>query len=197
MVGLVTSMVDQWQAVEALIEAPVPLPEGLVKTRYHGDLHLGQVVVVKDDFQILDFEGEPIRDLSERRAKQCPLKDVAGMVRSFNYVACAAVSANLETHGESRVDLAGIATKWEADSLHAFMAGYRMGIVDCPSVPHEAEAQEGLLALFTLEKALYEIVYEAANRPNWLHIPIQGVARLVGWDLDSEGGGGQTAEDAS
>ncbi|WP_413203762.1 maltose alpha-D-glucosyltransferase [Rhodospirillum sp. A1_3_36] len=194
MVGKVTAMVDQWQAVDALIETPIPLPEGLVKTRYHGDLHLGQVVVVKDDFQILDFEGEPIRGLSERRAKQSPLKDVAGMVRSFNYVACAAVAANLETHGESRVDLAGLAAQWEAGCLQAFMVGYGLGIAACPSVPHEAESLEGMLALFTLEKALYEVAYEAANRPTWLHIPIQGVARLVDWPLDEDGEDGQSGE---
>ncbi len=188
MAGRVKGMLEDWKAVEALIDAPLDLPEGMVKTRYHGDLHLGQVVVVRDDFHILDFEGEPVRAVAERRAKQCPLKDVAGMVRSFNYAAWAAIDAYRTNNPGCRVDLEALANRWEVETLQAFMTGYGIGVVDCPSVPQEEDALNGLLALFTLEKALYEVVYEAANRPAWLHIPINGMARLVGWTLPEPDG---------
>jgi maltose alpha-D-glucosyltransferase/alpha-amylase len=182
--GQVEALLERWDEVEAAIDRPFPLPDGLVKTRHHGDLHLGRVVVVRDDFHILDFEGTPLRGLADRRAKDCPLRDVATMARSFNYAAWATIFSLEDAQGEARVDLAALAAEWEAEALGAFMAGYGQGIAGCPSVPHEAEALEGLLSLFTLEKALYEVSQEAAHRPNWLRIPIRGVARVVGWNLD-------------
>jgi maltose alpha-D-glucosyltransferase/alpha-amylase len=106
------------------------------------------------------------------------------MARSFNYAAWATIFSLEDAQGEARVDLAALAAEWEGEALGAFMAGYGQGIAGCPSVPHEAEALEGLLSLFTLEKALYEVSQEAAHRPNWLRIPIRGVARVVGWNLD-------------
>jgi maltose alpha-D-glucosyltransferase/alpha-amylase len=164
----------------ALVEGIVPTVEGdLVKTRIHGDLHLGQVLRTGDDFQIIDFEGEPRRSLDERRAKQSPLRDVAGMLRSFDYAAWSA-QFTLAEHGVERTDrIAAHAEAWRRMASAAFLASYRRTIAGTPGHPRTAAGADRLLALFLLEKACYEIVYEAANRPGWLCIPIRGVAALL------------------
>ncbi|ABC22405.1 maltose alpha-D-glucosyltransferase [Rhodospirillum rubrum] len=178
--GLVTRLLDCWERIDARVDAPISLAEGLVKTRIHGDLHLGQVVVVRDDFHILDFEGEPVKGLSERRDKHCPLKDVAGMLRSFDYAAWSAALSFRQTHAEVRIDVLPALGVWQEEIREAFLAGYDRAIAGCPSVPALEEGRRDLLSLFMLEKALYEVSYEAANRPDWLRIPIGGVLRLLG-----------------
>ncbi|MFL5333332.1 MAG: phosphotransferase, partial [Geminicoccaceae bacterium] len=144
-----------------------------VSTRLHGDFHLGQVLVADDDVFIIDFEGEPMRPLDERRGKHSPLRDVAGMLRSFAY---AAASARLELTGGAE---AGWLDEW-ADAMSAgFMNAYQARVGDCPSVPTDPGDRERLLHLFLLEKALYELRYELANRPAWLSIPITGILGLL------------------
>jgi maltose alpha-D-glucosyltransferase/alpha-amylase len=161
--------------IEALAEADI----GASKTRIHGDYHLGQVLVAQNDFYLLDFEGEPARPLAERRAKSSPLKDVAGMLRSFDYAAFAAVVGLSEAHPGSADVVRSLAEAWRQASAEAFLNAYRATIAGCPSYP-ESDAEAGrLLALFLLEKALYEICYEAANRPNWIRIPLKGVTNLL------------------
>ena len=166
---------DCYARIDALTEPPVRA----LKTRVHGDYHLGQVLVAQNDFYILDFEGEPARPLAERRAKSSPLKDVAGMLRSFDYAAWAAVTSLTEVHPGTGEIVRTLAEAWRQASAAAFLDGYRETIAGCPSYPEDAAEAERLLNLFLLEKALYEICYDAANRPLWVRIPLKGVTSLL------------------
>jgi maltose alpha-D-glucosyltransferase / alpha-amylase len=152
---------------------------GVVKTRHHGDYHLGQVLVVGNDFQIIDFEGEPARPLAERRRKHSPLRDVAGMLRSFDY----AIRSALMDLGAGRADqlerLEPWVRLWEERTRRAFLDGYQEGVGDAASYPEDGEHARALIELFTLEKALYEIRYELDNRPDWVGIPIKSVLDLL------------------
>jgi maltose alpha-D-glucosyltransferase/alpha-amylase len=166
-------------ACYARIDAPTEAGVRAAKTRIHGDYHLGQVLVAQNDFYILDFEGEPARPLAERRAKSSPLKDVAGMLRSFDYAAWAAVTSLVEVHPGSAEVVRSLAEGWRQASAQAFLEAYRETITSSPSWPESEAEADRLLDLFLLEKALYEICYEAANRPNWIPIPLKGVANLL------------------
>ncbi|MGQ9368857.1 maltose alpha-D-glucosyltransferase [Azospirillum sp. A39] len=157
-------------------------PLRAVKTRIHGDYHLGQVLRAQNDFYIIDFEGEPAKPLEERRAKRSPLVDVAGMLRSFNYAAWSAVFRLDEQaleQGAAPSRLQEGARDWERRTVVSFLSAYRATIEGCPSWPDDEESGKRLLALFLMEKALYEIAYEAANRPGWLCIPVKGVLGLL------------------
>jgi len=149
------------------------------RTRLHGDFHLGQVVVVQDDVQILDFEGEPARPLAQRRAKGSPLKDVAGMLRSFNYAAWAALLDHAAGQPDLLEKLRPEALEWERRTRETFLGHYEAAIDGCASYPDDEEGRRRLLRLFLFEKVFYEIGYEAANRPDWLRIPLAGLARLL------------------
>jgi maltose alpha-D-glucosyltransferase/alpha-amylase len=167
-------------ALLARIRAATPAAADLVKTRCHGDLHLGQVMAASDDFFIIDFEGEPSRPLAERRAKSTPLRDVAGMLRSFDYAAAAALRERSAIRPEMAGALRPLSEDWRRRVKRAFLAGYRAAIGDCPSFPREEALFGQLLDLFTLEKALYEVCYEAANRPEWIQIPLADVVEMIG-----------------
>jgi maltose alpha-D-glucosyltransferase/alpha-amylase len=159
------------------IEALAPKLDGLAKTRFHGDLHLGQVLAAQDDFVIVDFEGEPGRTLEERRAKSSVLKDVAGMLRSFSYAAHAAA---LRRHpGTAADDHIGLLAGWEREASHHFLEGYRKAAAGLASVPADDGSFRALLDLFLVEKALYELRYEIANRPDWVEIPLRGLLELA------------------
>jgi maltokinase len=137
--------------------------------RHHGDYHLGQVMHTADgDWVVLDFEGEPARTLIERRRKRSPLRDVAGMLRSFAYVAIASELL----HG------APAPAGWEAQVRAAYLDGY-LEETDQSLLPPGRAAVERLLAVFELEKAVYELRYELDNRPDWVKIPVAGIARLL------------------
>ncbi len=151
-----------------------------LKTRYHGDYHLGQVLLAHNDFVIIDFEGEPARTLEERRIKHTPLKDVAGMLRSFNYAAYAALFDATEDQPPDVAQLEPRAQAWERLTTEAFLAGYAEGARNCPAYPRDADHARRLIELFTLEKAFYEVRYELANRPKWLGIPVKGLLALLG-----------------
>ncbi|HWH81753.1 MAG TPA: alpha-amylase, partial [Burkholderiaceae bacterium] len=165
-------------ALSARIEhATAAPPAGALKTRIHGDYHLGQVLLTKNDFVIVDFEGEPARSVALRRAKQSPLRDVAGMLRSFAYASASAL--RLETlNDDERAALRAPAAVWEAQTRAAFMNGYTAsaggGMLDA-----DAGGASGLLPLFELQKALYELRYELTNRPEWVGIPLAGILALV------------------
>ncbi len=161
--------------IVARIAAP-PLAETVSKTRYHGDYHLGQVLVAGDDLVIVDFEGEPGRPPEVRRRKSSPLRDVAGMLRSFNY---AAVAALLEADRSDAERLEPLAREWERRCSAAFLSGYRTTIAGCRSYPADAAQAAALLDLFALEKACYELSYELANRPAWLRIPLAGIEAVL------------------
>ncbi|BAN36236.1 trehalose synthase [Sulfuricella denitrificans skB26] len=152
-----------------------------VKTRLHGDLHLGQVLICLDDFLLIDFEGEPQRTLEERRAKHSALRDVAGMLRSFDYARHAALQQSA-TVGSDPDRLARVARLWEQSMRKGFLQIYGQVAVEgelYASVT-EFEAAAKLLDLFELEKALYELRYEMDNRPDWIGVPLAGIAGLAG-----------------
>ena len=175
----VRSLLGRWQLIEAAAEAVRGRDFGVVKTRLHGDLHLGQVVVVRDDFDIIDFEGEPLRSMDERRTKGSPLKDVAGMLRSFDYAASTALHRRPEVRPGGGELLRQALASWRRKVVGRFLEGYRTAIGDCPSVPAGDAEFQALLDLFMLEKVLYEIRYEAANRPDWLAIPVHGALAML------------------
>jgi maltose alpha-D-glucosyltransferase / alpha-amylase len=149
------------------------------KSRYHGDLHLGQVLLTADDFLITDFEGEPARPIEERRRKSSPLRDVAGMLRSFDYARAVALerAAALRPDLFERLDIAF--AQWHREARRAFLAGYRTGSGGARNVPADEREFKGLSVLFEIEKALYELRYEIANRPSWIAVPAQGLIALA------------------
>jgi maltose alpha-D-glucosyltransferase / alpha-amylase len=183
--GAARTAAEQLLAAEAAARAAVDRlargPLDAVKIRVHGDYHLGQVLNVKNDWAIIDFEGEPSRPLEERRAKRSALVDVAGMIRSYSYVVQSAVADARAAlpEGGSDARLAAVAAAWERAVAGAFLAAYRDSIAGSAVWPAGEGAGERLLGLFLLEKAFYEIVYEAANRPDWLAIPVKGVLELL------------------
>jgi len=160
----------------ALIDAcAAPKGAGL-KTRHHGDYHLGQVLIANNDFVIIDFEGEPSRPLAETRRKHSPLRDVAGMLRSFSY---AKWSVRSRQDGGATAKDSALLDAWEADVRRAFLAAYAEATKGS-GLYASFEDVAGLLALFELEKVLYELRYEINNRPNWVHVPLSGVLAMLG-----------------
>jgi len=174
---------DQLLASRTLLlertQLPPDIDTALVKTRYHGDLHFGQVLVTGNDFVVIDFEGEPLRSIEERRRKHCPLRDLAGLLRSASYAAHSAVERSAEREHERRGELVRLAADWEAAAAAAIRAGYLSTAGDLPSVPHSKSAFDALLERFLIEKALYEIRYELEHRPRWTAIPIRGLIGLL------------------
>lgn len=147
---------------------------GLIKMQIHADYHLGQVLKTPDGIAILDFEGEPSRPLSERNAKQSPLQDVAGMLRSLHYAAVAAAGP-ADQSAEAQRRLAA-AEAWAQQAQARFQATW---LQHCAVAPADSAAGNRLLELFQLAKALYELRYELSNRPNWTGIPLAGIDRLM------------------
>ncbi len=150
-----------------------------VRTRFHGDFHLGQVLRRGRDFFLIDFEGEPARALSERRLKRSPLRDVAGMIRSFHYAAHSA----LRTYGSIRPEDAELleawAEAWYGAVSGAYLNSYLFTVEDADFVPKDRKQFETLLRCFLLEKAVYEAGYELNNRPEWISVPLRGIERLL------------------
>ena len=154
------------------------LGAGAMKTRVHGDYHLGQTLRSKGDFVRLDFEGEPARPLHERRAKQSPMKDVAGMLRSFSYAAYAALANATARLPQDYDRLLPWARLWEAAVSAEFLHSYRKVAAGSAVVPEAEAAFRQLLDVYLLDKALYELVYELNNRPTWVRIPLSGILQL-------------------
>jgi maltose alpha-D-glucosyltransferase/alpha-amylase len=152
--------------------------ESLQRIRVHGDYHLGQVLQVRTDYVILDFEGEPARPLADRRAKQSPLRDVAGMLRSLSYAAYAALLNYAARRPEDFQSLQPWARVWEGSTGAEFLRAYRAAARDADFLPHDPGTFRQLLAIFLLDKALYELSYELNNRPEWVRIPLMGILSL-------------------
>ncbi|MFQ5991099.1 MAG: hypothetical protein ACE5NA_01565 [Nitrospiraceae bacterium] len=165
------------RSLESLADLTLLLKRPVDRIRIHGDYHLGQVLKTETDFVILDFEGEPARLLAERRKKACPLKDVAGMLRSFNYAAHVALQN--ERSGLQRSQ--AVAKAWEAAVTRSFLEGYfaeaRPGEVRF--LPASREDAMRVARVFQLEKAIYELHYELQNRPDWIAIPLHGLRELL------------------
>ena len=147
------------------------------RIRTHGDYHLGQVLrTTTGDFMIIDFEGEPARTLEERRHKMSPLRDVAGMLRSFSYAAATMAAAEKTLDMPTR-ELRS--ARWERDVRAEYLAGFLAASGRAPLLPTDEENLRALVALFETEKAFYELSYELNNRPEWVGIPMKGIARLM------------------
>jgi maltokinase len=141
--------------------------------RVHGDYHLGQVLRTDAGWYVLDFEGEPARPIDDRRRPSSPLKDVAGMLRSFHY---ASAVARTERDEDA---LEGLAAAWEMRNRQAFLRGYMRAAGDGAILPADPESTAVVIAAFELEKAVYELGYERAHRPDWIHIPLAALRRLT------------------
>ncbi len=150
------------------------------KIRVHGDYHLGQVLWAEGDYIVLDFEGEPARPVEQRRRKQSPLKDVAGMIRSFSYAAYAGLFGHIASRPTELERLEPWARVWQTWTTAAFLRGYFASADGAPFIPAEPSQRDTLLELFVIDKALYELNYELNNRPDWVRIPLQGIVDLLG-----------------
>jgi maltose alpha-D-glucosyltransferase/alpha-amylase len=151
------------------------------RIRCHGDYHLGQVLYTGKDFVIIDFEGEPARPLSERRIKRSPLRDVAGMIRSFHYAAHSALlhQSSLALKPEDLLALGHWAQFWYVWVSSSFLMSYLNGVEQTQLLPDDPEQLKILLDVYLLEKAIYEIGYELNNRPHWLNVTFQGILQLL------------------
>ncbi len=149
------------------------------RIRIHGDFHLGQILRAKNDFVLLDFEGEPARPLHERRRKQSPLKDVAGMLRSFSYAAGSALNTYAERYPHQRHSLEPWARLWENSVASEFLRAYiETASANRDLLPEPAQA-DLVLRAYLIDKALYELLYELDNRPGWVRIPLSGLLALT------------------
>ncbi|MGH9378842.1 MAG: phosphotransferase, partial [Terriglobia bacterium] len=154
------------------------------RTRVHGDYHLGQVLFTGTDFVIIDFEGEPERPLGERRSKQSPLRDVAGMFRSFHYAASSVLlprtsDAAGDAAPERMALLDAMGRTWRLWVSAQFLKAYLETAGNAGFVPQDREELKRLLNVFLIDKAVYEIVYELRNRPSWVTIPLDGILELL------------------
>ncbi|MEZ5114770.1 MAG: maltose alpha-D-glucosyltransferase [Candidatus Nanopelagicales bacterium] len=170
-------------ALYAAIEAVKGERIGALRIRVHGDYHLGQVLFTGRDFMIIDFEGEPAKSLSQRRIKRSPLRDVAGMLRSFHYAAYTGLSEhvvqnNVQDEAEVMPTLVGAARFWTSWVSASFLTSY-LGTAGPTLLPEGQEASEVLLRSFLLEKAAYEVAYELNNRPAWVGVPLRGMLHLL------------------
>ncbi|WP_128255730.1 maltose alpha-D-glucosyltransferase [Falsirhodobacter deserti] len=153
-------------------------------SRIHGDYHLGQVLLAQNDVAIIDFEGEPARTLAERRAKSSPLRDVAGMLRSFDYAAMTVIARQRQSFGQgAERELERVET-WRQTAMREFQTAYAEHSREVASLPADAAARKTLLDFFLLHKAVYEAGYELGNRPAWVGIPLKGILDLLGRDAE-------------
>jgi len=159
----VAPIAGRGDAVRDLLRGLASLGSVGRRIRHHGDLHLGQVLLAKGDWLVIDFEGEPARPLPERRGKRSPLRDVAGMLRSFTYAASVAGVSHTGVEDQARAE---------------FLEGYLEAVQGTGLLPPR-EATERLLRIFELEKAVYELRYELTHRPDWVPVPVAGIVRLL------------------
>jgi maltose alpha-D-glucosyltransferase/alpha-amylase len=184
--GEVTHLHELEKSIDERIGKLSAAGKGALTTRTHGDFHLGQILVVQDDAYIIDFEGEPARPLEERRGKHSPLRDVAGFLRSLHY---AAAMARRGEDGLAPIEDEGFGeylTRFRERSSKVFLEAYR-AVLDAATVRWvDAASLAPLLELFVIEKAAYEVSYEAANRPGWLDVPLLGLLRAASGDTANE-----------
>ena len=175
-----TDFVEQADDLRASARQLAHAASGLARqTRVHGDFHLGQVLVTPGDATLIDFEGEPAKTMEQRRAKSSPFRDVAGLLRSFDYAAASALAGRTPGSDQVAGRQNALVEQFRLSAGRAFMEAYR-SILHAASEPWvDPSVELRLLDLFLLEKAAYEIRYEAANRPAWIGIPLAGVARVA------------------
>ncbi|WP_394824429.1 putative maltokinase [Pendulispora albinea] len=170
--SLVAVLAPRARDFEARLDRFITREVAAWKTRVHGDLHLGQVLVSDDDFVIIDFEGEPARPLSERKAKRSPLADVAGLLRSLHYATVAAARAR------GTPEARGALQAWHVESSRELQRAYFAGTrgQSFQTAPGDVQA---MLDFYALEKCVYEVLYELNNRPDWVAIPLAGLAEWI------------------
>jgi maltose alpha-D-glucosyltransferase/alpha-amylase len=176
---LVDALLSYRDSLRARLRELLPETVDAMKIRHHGDFHLGQMLIVKDDVSIIDFEGEPRRSLEDRRRKAPAARDMAGLIRSIDYSATAALERALKSAPDEHGKLAHALEDWREHSVAAFMSAYRLALSDTRLWPQSVEAADRLLDFFLLEKAFYEIEYELAHRPDWLRVPLAGTWRIL------------------
>lgn len=155
-------------------------PVHALATRFHGDYHLGQALICGADFVIVDLEGEPDRSFDERRRKSTPLRDVAGMLRSFDYAKGAAARALADEGLADEAEIESALAQWRDEVREVFVAAYRDAMQGCAAYPQEPDDAERLIELAEIEKLLYELRYELQNRPDWLVLPLRDLAARLG-----------------
>ncbi|MFN3674092.1 MAG: putative maltokinase, partial [Bosea sp. (in: a-proteobacteria)] len=158
--------------------------KGSLLHRVHGDFHLGQTLVASGDIMLIDFEGEPAQPLAERRAKDSGWRDVAGILRSLDYALAAARNLSGAALQDGRYER--LAAAFRARMPAALLAAYRQSLAAAGRGEAAQSADERLLALFMIEKAAYEVTYEVGNRPDWLSVPLRGLAELAARLLDED-----------
>jgi maltose alpha-D-glucosyltransferase/alpha-amylase len=173
---LLSRRIDLLGRAQAIAATP-PAQAGR-RIRIHGDYHLGQILRAKADFVILDFEGEPARPLAERRAKQSPLKDVAGMLRSFSYAAYAGLDQFTQRRPEAARGAEAWSRLWQNATATEFLRAYKLTLAAAPHLIPQPRQAQLLLNAYLLEKSLYELLYELNNRPAWVRIPLAGILAL-------------------
>jgi maltose alpha-D-glucosyltransferase/alpha-amylase len=176
---LIDQLLAQRASLKERVSALLPPTIKGLNIRHHGDFHLGQMLIVKDDIFIIDFEGEPRRSLAERRRKAPAARDVAGMIRSIDYSATVALGRALNLAPDEHGKLAAALAEWRDRSTAAFLGTYREVMTDSRLWPADPHAADRLLNFFLLEKAIYEIEYELAYRPEWLRVPLTGALRIL------------------
>src|SRR5262249_11112407 len=175
--AMAEQLLEGTRALEDILRqfAPESLHAHMIRT--HGDFHLGQVLIAKDDVFIIDFEGEPNRTIAERRQKAPAARDVAGLCRSIDYSTTAAYERALRTAPDERGGLAAALGVWRDRSSATFVGAYREAMTDARLWPQAADESARLLDFFLIEKALYEIEYELSHRPQWVRVPLAGILR--------------------
>jgi maltose alpha-D-glucosyltransferase/alpha-amylase len=176
------SLVSQESEIVAVFEAIRKNRIDAGRIRIHGDYHLGQLLRCGNDFVIIDFEGEPARSISERKIKRCPLRDVAGMLRSFHYAAMNELYRDTPVSDiriTDRERLRPWSDCWLTWVSTRFVEGYFESISSAAFLPRNLEQITTLIQLYYLEKVLYEIDYELGHRPDWIAIPFEALQRLL------------------
>jgi maltose alpha-D-glucosyltransferase/alpha-amylase len=177
--SLADALVEERGTLAARIRRLLPEDVTAMKIRHHGDFHLGQMLIVKDDVFIIDFEGEPRRSIEERRRKAPAARDVAGLVRSLDYSATAALERAVRSAPDDNGKIARALDQWRERATASVLAAYREALTDARLWPQDADAADRMLDFFLLEKAFYEIEYELAHRPDWLRVPLAGTWRIL------------------
>ena len=168
------------ERLRAFLREVLPTEARVIGTRLHADLHLGQVLAVQNDWYVLGLEGDPVRPLSERRGKGPPAKDVASMLRSFDYAARFVAADGTRVVPNSGPDAERHALGWRDAARTVFVHAYDQNSANAPGFADDEGLRKRLIDLYAFEKAVYEITYEAANRPSWLRIPVRGLLELTG-----------------
>jgi maltose alpha-D-glucosyltransferase/alpha-amylase len=177
--GRVSSLLQEQDEIIELAGALAEGARGTLLTRAHGDFHLGQILVTESDAVIIDFEGEPARNLAERRAKTSPLRDAAGLLRSLDYLSATAILENDAISDHHHARRRHVIACFGASAEQAFLQAYTQALSASADLPSSADDIGRVLDIFLLEKAAYEIAYEARNRPKWLPIPLRGFADIL------------------